>query len=420
MALFSSFQRSAITTVIRLLPEKGVMEICDGDEVKTFPIDTAMLNRGEIASALQSSLAALPQYSVPRSAAFILPHTLYGVDFVSLPNMKKAQLGESFKTELRSMHKNYDALSFQSAEIYAGKTSVTFRVAFARSELLNELRACFLKVNIKIEKFLPYGSALLEGAMQLGALRKNPCLVLDIGERYAYIAAYGKDTLLGGAEIPFGVEALSSTRVIPERLLSHQDSAELLVINAKERAKSMKLTMAINLEEEGYMDGAPPEEAQPAPEQATQPLAEEVAETVVAETAVAATDEDKEEFDDEEAEIPEKDLPLAVKTLKKTIRQLPKFMRREEPTTAEGYIAENFRLFEKRVLLIAREMSLNEYFPKIETIYVSMPEEFSFLIDKMNESNPSFKWAYLDRKDAKAGDTAIFGAFTPSGKMPAF
>lgn len=90
MTIFSSFQRTAITTVIRLLPEKGVMEICDGDEVKTFPIDTAMLNRGEIASALQSSLAALPQYSVPRSAAFILPHTLYGVDFVSLPNMKKA------------------------------------------------------------------------------------------------------------------------------------------------------------------------------------------------------------------------------------------------------------------------------------------------------------------------------------------
>lgn len=416
MAILSSFQRTAISTVIRLLPEKGYMEICDGDDVKNLPIDTAMLSRGEIALALNSALAALPKYSALRSAAFILPHTTYGVDFVSLPNIKKAQLGESFKTELRSMHKNYEALSFQSAEIYAGKTSVTYRVAFARSELLNEIRACFLKINIKIEKFVPYGAALLDGAMKLGAARKNPCLVLDIGEKYAYIAAYGKDTLLGGAEIPFGVEALSSTRVMPERLLSHHDSAELLVINSKERAKSMKLTMAINLEEE-YIDGTPPAE-EPAPvQETTEPLAEQVAETAAAE---ARSEEDKDEFDDEEAEIAEKDLPPAVKTLKKTIRQLPKFMRREEPTTAEGYVLENFRLFEKRVLLIAREMSLNEYFPRIETVYVSLPQEFSFLIEKMNESNPSFKWAYLNKEEAKSEDPAIFGAFTPSGKMPTF
>lgn len=408
-------RRQTISTVIRLCPQQGTLCICEGQEVQRLPVDTAMLNRGEIALALDHALSQLPQSATVRSAIFILAPSAYGVDYLTLPNMKKAQLEESFKTEMRSMYKNYEGLTIRSTEVNVGKTSSTYRVAFARTTLLNEIKSCFLRANIKIVKFVPYGVALLEGAERLNASRKSPYLLLDIGNNSSYIAACGKDTLLGGLELPFGADALSSTHVLSERVLWHRDSAELLVINARERAKSIKLTMAINLEAEKIDDSVPNASEESA---TTQAEANKEATTTTTTTETAAADKD--DFDEEE-DVPEKDLSPTVKTLKRTFKQLPKFMRREEPTTAEGYIQENFRLFEKRVLLTARDMALNEYLPNIETIYLSMPSEFAFLAEKMNELNPTYKWVYLDKSEAHVDDLAIYGgALPPTGKMPVF
>ncbi|MGM9683644.1 MAG: hypothetical protein ACI3XQ_08600, partial [Eubacteriales bacterium] len=129
------------------------------------------------------------------------------------------------------------------------------------------------------------------------------------------------------------------------------------------------------------------------------------------------------QFDDDadDAEPMEENAGIAaVKTLRKSaVRQLPKFMRREEPTTRDGYILENFRLFERRVLLTAREMSLNDYFPRVETVYLSMPDRFAFVADEMNRDNPAFKWSYLQKNGEGSDDLPTFGALNlSSGKMP--
>ena len=411
MAAFGGWKRAG--AVIRLLPEKALIRILADGAVTELPVDAAMLDRGEIPSALTQALSTMSKYPAPLPATFILPHCLYGVDYISLPAIKKSRLEESFKTELRSMYKNYDELIFRSADIYTGRASVTSRVVFTRRELLDAIRACFAKVNLQVTRFVPYGVSVLEGAAKLNsAVRKTPCLVLDIGDKYSYIAAFGKDTLLGGAEIPFGAEALSDTRVMSERVLYQHDSAELLVINARERAKSTKLTMAINLEEEKIDDSILSDEDEVAPNP-------ELPDLTHAGEEQTATDAD--EFDDDD-ETPEQAPLPTVKTLRKSaVRQLPKFMRREEPTTKEGYLLENFRLFERRVLLTARDMALSEYFPRIEAIYLSLPEQFAFIADEMNQSNSAYHWAYLKRSAAAPDDLPMGGALgAVSGKMPVF
>lgn len=413
MAIFGGLQR--VSAVVRLLPEKALIRIFADGNTTEIPVDAAMLNRGEIATAVGNSLSGVQKFPEPLSAVFVLPHNLYGVDYISLPTMKKARLDDSFKTELRAMYKNYDALSFQSMDIFSGKSSVTYRVIFARRDLLDSLKSCFSAINVQIGRFLPYGAAVLEGASKLNpAVRKTACLVLDIGEKYSYISACGRETLLGGMEIPFGAEALSDARVMPERVLYQHDSAELLVINARERAKSTKLTMAINLEDEYIDDSVLNDEDEIAPD----PVPSDI--THVGEEHTSDADLQYDDDADDAEPMEENAGIAAVKTLRKSaVRQLPKFMRREEPTTRDGYILENFRLFERRVLLTAREMSLNDYFPRVETVYLSMPDRFAFVADEMNRDNPALKWSYLQKNGEGSDDLPTFGALNlSSGKMP--
>lgn len=417
MAVFGGSGRAA-SAVIRLLPEKAVCRILCAGQTRDLPVDVSMLSRGEICSALEHAVAGGQKYVSPVSAVFILPHSFYGVDFVTLPAIKKVK-AESFRTELRSMYKNYDDLVFLSSDLYTGKSSVTYRVAFAPKQVLTGIKNIFSKINVTVDRFLPFGAAVIEGAAKLNsALRRTPCLVLDMEEKYSYLAAYGKDTLIGGMEIPFGVEALSDVRVMSERMLYQHDSAELLVINARERAKSTKLTMAINLEEAKIDDSVLSDEDE-IPENPELPDL-----TRSGEEKAPAVETEADEFDDEDDETgrPEQAAAPSIKTLRKSlVRQLPKFMQREVPTTPGGFVVENFRLFEKRILLIARDMALNEYFPRMEAVYLSVPQRYAFLAEEMNKANPTIKWSHLKNIGSGVDDLPMSGAMNlGSGKMPVF
>lgn len=416
MAVFGGSSRAA--AVIRLLPEKALCRIQCAGQVRDLPVDVSMLARGEIGSALEHAVAGTGKYQTPVSAVFILPHNLYGVDFVTLPAIKKVK-AESFKTELRSMYKNFDALTFLTSDLYTGKSSVTSRVVFVQKQVLESIRNSFQKINVTVDRFLPFGAAVLEGAAKLNSgVRKAPCFVLDMEEKYSYLAAYGKETLIGGMEIPFGVEALSDVRVMSERMLYQHDSAELLVINARERAKSTKLTMAINLEEAKIDDSVLSDEDE-IPENPELPDL-----TRVGEEQPPADASENDEFDDEEdgEDKPGQTQLPSIKTLRKSlVRQLPKFMQREVPTTPEGFVTENFRLFEKRILLLARDMALTEYYPRPEAVFLSMPQRYAFLAEEMNKANPAMKWSHLKNIGSGFDDLPTGGALNlGSGKMPVF
>lgn len=389
-----------------------------------LPVERYLMNRGEDVSAILSSIQNIEKLSTPLTADFIMPHFMYGVDFITLPSIKKSHLGENFKTELRNMYKNYDELVFLSNEIYSAKASVTYSVFFTQKKVLSDLRAAFGKVNINIGRFLPYGSTLVCGAMKMNsAVRKNPCLILSLEKNYGYIAAFGRDTLMGGLEIPFGIEALSDSKVMSERTLYRDDSAELLVINARERAKSTKLTMAINIEDEKIDDSIQDDEDENK-EENTVSVSEIAAineeNPELPDITKAGTENDDEyDDDDDEDDAPE---VKNIKTLNKSaVRVLPKFMRRPTPETPQGFVMENFRLFERRILLTAREMTLSGYMPKPETVYMFLPQEMSFVADVMAHENPNLKWVNVADMSQNRGDLALQGAANfAQYKLPVF
>ncbi len=385
--------------ILYYLPHKGIFRIKCDKKVTDIAVDKREIARGSFSSALEEALESQGKLSESVSADFILPHFMYGVDFITLPSVKRGHIEDAYKAQLKSAYKNYSDLVFQKSEISTGKT-VTFRVIFVRRSLINELKEGFSKLGVNINRFIPQGVALYEGASKLeSSVKKSPSVVLNIGDDESYIAAYSGDVLLGGVPVPFGLRALSDNRVMYEKQLYHTDAAELLVINAKERAKSTKLTMAIDLDEE--IDETLPDEDDVIEQNPELP-----------DLTVAGSDEEPVENESVQDEDDE-DIPPAIKTLRKSaIRVLPKFMRREEPTDPQGFVLENFRMFEKRILMLIRDLALYEYFPKIENVVIALPAELAYITESMKSENPSLRWMTIGEYDE---ELTISGALRVGG-----
>ena len=78
------------------------------------------------------------------------------------------------------------------------------------------------------------------------------------------------------------------------------------------------------------------------------------------------------------------ELPSFIHTDKKA-RKLPKYMLRETPEGAEGFVCENFRLFVKWALDVYASNTSITSLASIENVYVNMPERYSFAISRANE-----------------------------------
>ena len=144
-------------------------------------------------------------------------------------------------------------------------------------------------------------SAATDGAAVLNPKLKNASyMLLDIKENSARIVFVVKGKTMGAYNLPFGYAVLSDSTVIPEDLLFDYPTADLAVLNAKERAKAKALTVSSD-----------------------------------AKRTVDDDDEDDEEvsvFNTATAE-----LPSFIHTDKKA-RKLPKYMLRETPESAEGFV----------------------------------------------------------------------------------
>lgn len=74
-----------------------------------------------------------------------------------------------------------------------------------------------------------------------------------------------------------------------------------------------------------------------------------------------------------------------VKTYVRRTKRLPMFMMRPTPQTPEGFIAENFRLFVKRALLIKMQNEQTGTYPPPSYVLVNMPQKYAFVIDEINK-----------------------------------
>ena len=285
------------------------------------------------------------------SAAIILPDGSVALDTVSIPNARGIKVLDSLNTNIKTFYKNSSELKINKAVISSTKQSTLYGISMLRLVTYSSyIKAC------QAAKLLPDAvtfntNAAVNGVLALNSkLRTASFLLLNIKNGRSTFAFVNKGKTVGSYSLPFGYEVLSDNKVVTDDVLIDHYTAELAVINAKEKAKAKKLTMAsaddVNLDSDGE------------------------------------TFEGSDDFEQAGAGIDYNQVDtLSRRAAKKT----PKFMQRPTPEDEQGFVCENFRIFEKWALNLLRENTTIMSGAKPEAVYVNLPDEMSFVFDKVNE-----------------------------------
>lgn len=315
----------------------------------------------------------------------VLPDHVFVKDVVSVPSLGRKAMENSLNLAVGAIYKNKSDLKLQTFPLLQNKQSATFGLVGVRKELIDRISSVCNANQVGVQNVTFAANAMVNGAFTLNSKLKNGTfLLLDIKEASSRFAFVNKGRTVGSYALPFGYSMLYKTRLAAEDLLFDHAGGELLVLNAKEKAKAKQLTM----------------------------MGEEV-----------LSDEDEQDFGQvtQRGETDDGDLfgESAYTDGKKTARKLPKFMLRETPTDRDGFVYENFRIFVKWTLdLIAGNPDITAQ-GAIDTVYVNMPKALNFLYDMVNaeEAENKVKFAPLltgssfDSSAAYARDLELFGGF---------
>ena len=313
-----------------------------------------------------------PEHKLSRASVVLSDSTVL-TDTVQLPIINKKALDGSVDATLSNLYNSSD-LKFNRVLATQTKQNATYAVSGMRKDMLLNVQKALSAQQVGVTNVTYSSSAATNAAMALNPKLKNGSfIILDIKEEYSKVIFVVKGKTVGFYHLPFGHKILYKTRVMPEDLLFDHPYAELIVLNAKERAKAKALTMADAEEETAALE----EDAVVVEED------DDWAEILPPRPNKQDEDED-EEFDAELMAEEESEGEFISRGRKKTPRKLPKFMLRPIPTNREDFMYENFRLFVKWTLeLIASNQNIINLGPP-EAVYVNMPDEYYFLYEKVN------------------------------------
>lgn len=356
-------------------------------EILSLDISPELLTKGDYTEILGKALTELVQRLgklPPDAVTLVVPDALVTLDLITLPTIAKRAMADAFRTEFRNQYKNHDALLSHAVAVQSNKRNTVYLLTLIKKEWIAQFRQVLMGYGLRLEKTVSASAACCE---QLYAdhskWHRSTLLFLDVRKESAHIVLYDKGRMSGFASLPFGKNALCDDRVVNEYDLYTHDIADLAVINARERAKSTRLTMAVDLENESIDNELPegaltPSEAMPMSRQEVLEMAQEM----------QAEEAQQEEDDYEEASVEvvtEAATAAQVKRYVKKSRKLPVFMQRSVPETSQGMVCENFRAFQIRLLQYVRTCHLTETLPDPEFVVVNLPQEYAFLIDALNQ-----------------------------------
>lgn len=302
--------------------------------------------------------------------SLILPDQAFLLDTINIPTIQKSAMQTALGVTVRNIYKNADALEYNTFSAAQNKQFTTYALVGIRKELIRKLKDVCSEHQISVSNITFSANAAANAAFVLNTKLKNSSFILlDIKERTARFSIVIKGRTLGYYSLPFGYGILSKTRIAAEDLLFDHSPAELLVLNAKEKAKAKQLTVG---EEIATMDTLDEE---------LEGSADELEET-------SETD-----YDDFETK-------YSATLHKKVARKLPKFMIREAPESKESYVYENFRIFIKWVLDLYKNNASLMNLGGVDTVYINMPADNSFLYPMINAEAEENKLKFMPLLDA--------------------
>ncbi len=317
--------------------------------------------------ALKSFQQKNPAASLAK-VSLLLPDHVFLMDTVNIPTIGKRAMDNSLELAVGTIYKNKKDLKYRTYPLAQNKQFSTFGLVGVRKDLLSRLEKVFADNQVGIQNITFTANAMTCGAMTVNPKLKNGTfLLMDVKENSVRYAFVNKGRTVGTYRLPFGHSMLYRSRLAPEDLLFDHSSAELLVLNAKERAKAKQLTM---MGEEIMVDPDAMEPEEP-----------------------AATD-DSDLFG------------TGPNGTKRTARRLPKFMQRDVPVDREGFVYENFRIMMKWTLdLIANNPDITSLGP-VDTVYVNMPKDFGFLYKTVNAEEAENKVKFVSLMSGGGSEAA--------------
>lgn len=294
--------------------------------------------------------------------SLVLSDDFFITDMLTIPNLGKKAVENSLNLVVGTLYKNKNDLIYNTFPLMQNKQTAVYGMVGTRKKFVEDLKKKCEQNGITVQNVTFAANAMANGAMAANQkLRTATCLLLDIGENSARFAFLNKGRTLGAYSLPFGHAMLYKSQLAAEDLLFDYATAELLVLNAKEKARAKRLTV---LNEPTFADlSAAPEATAQEGANATATPETSAPETPAAEVYAEPAEE--------------------VET--RGGRKLPKYMLREMPTEPQGFVYENFRIFVKWALDIIASNSKITSLGKIDTVFVNMPKEYHFLFNMLNK-----------------------------------
>ncbi len=342
----------------------------------------------------------------------VLPDDMITMDDIALPIMKANKLFDALTTTIQKEFKNYKELTFNHYIAGKNRQYVVYYVTILRKNYLTKLYKS-LSINKMYPKISSYSTNCMVNAILYFKpnYRKKSFIFLDIKEDYTQVGIIVKGKTAGFSQFRLGYRHLLEDKVLQENMQYNHGVADLAIINAKEKARMKQLTIEddptdlewiANSVEEQLNDGINKNEfnesvskvvneTQTFNEKSLKETAEEILSTYIED------EKDEKNIEGNEEDLKTQEIQEIQDARKKKIftrkmpKRLPKFMLRDEPTTQEGYLYENFRMFMKWALLYYSQMQKYEYITDFDFILVNMEEKYHFLIDRANsdeEQNP--------------------------------
>ncbi len=300
-----------------------------------------------------------------RKVSAVIPDSAVLTDVIKIPTMKGfGQTKRTLDVTLSSLYRNYSELRLVSSLAMQNKQYTAYSIAAVQKRIASAVYTACSENKLLVDTLTYAANATVSGAVQLNPKLKNASyLLLDLKDTYARFVFVVNGKAVGNYSLPFGLEFLRKPEVVQEDLLFDHTFAELSVLNARETAKSKKLTV---LASDTDFEEDEAEEFVPTDNEDADNGADDASVT-----AMTAADGAVKQS--------------TPKLFKKKVRKLPKFMQREIPESAEGILYENFRIFEKWALtLIEGNEKLTEL-GKPEFVCVNIPEDIAPVLDKVNE-----------------------------------
>ena len=292
--------------------------------------------------------------------ALILPDTLFLTDNVKIPVIQKRAMDNSLSLAIDALYKNSKDIKIVTSPLGRDKKTATFSLVGVRKEIIAKITDAVERAGANVSGITFSANASVNGAMAINPkLKTANFMLLDIKQDFSSFALVIRGKTIGYYSLPFGYSAIKDNSVKNEISLFDHTAGDLLVLNAKEKAKRKQLTS---------LDDEQIEEEQ------DQMLEEDL-------------DED---FDDEDLEDNE-GIQKVGALYKRLNRKLPKFMLRPTPTTPQEFEFENFRVFVKWALELIRNNSEILAFGAPESVVVNMPDKFHHLLGLVNKEQSENK-----------------------------